>query len=115
MDFGAGGTEAAEAESERLLRNIARAYAATPSADSGWDAALADPAFVDALDTGLADVAAGRVTPYTPPADSGALDVERLADAILNARWYVRYDRPDALIDAVDIAREYAALADPDR
>jgi predicted transcriptional regulator len=29
-----------------------------------WDVALADPAFVAALDEGMADLAAGRVVPW---------------------------------------------------
>ena len=40
-------------------------YIAAQPEEKGWDAAMRDPAFVDSLHEGLADLAAGRVRPMS--------------------------------------------------
>lgn len=70
--------------------------AATPSVrePDPWHEALADPRTKAALDEGLADVAAGRVTPYdpSPVREPEGLDVERRAIVAAARRFLAAHD-----------------------
>lgn len=59
-----------------MLR-LTREALASPSTEAGaWDEAMRDPAFVAAVEEGLRDVAAGRVTPFEdvlPSTEAGGL------------------------------------------
>jgi hypothetical protein len=58
------------------------------SPETGWDAAMQDPAFVASLNEGLADVAAGRTVPYTPADSLDALRalIPEAIEAMLDAQ-----------------------------
>lgn len=74
-----------------LLDRIDAAIPSEPDTVSGWEAAMADPAFVSALDEGLADVAAGRVKPYIP-SEPGLGEALRQVEAALPEGWWVQLD-----------------------
>jgi hypothetical protein len=89
-----------------------RAALATTRQPEPWTEALADPSFVAALDEGMADVAAGRVSPFQPE-DTRTADPGGLLSAQVSAILFGAVD--DETFDRVMGAiRRTEAFADLD-